>query len=286
MIRLLLIMSYIVSCLRLWVAPWKYFQLNSPFFNEQRDIFSKLDMDQRIPEQWRLPQFLDIGNKEPSSYPVFVKPEWGQNSRGISRADDTQTLQKIRLNRGNTKLNYLIQEAAPGKREFEIFIIPSANINNAPAVISVTETINHSDEDYPVNGIYNPSTGYKDISNELSRVQMLALWHHLKPIGSFRISRFGIRADSIEALFTGEFHIIEVNLFLPMPLVLLCENRCWKTQLTFCIHAMWHLAKVTKSIPPSQVHKSVFFKKLKHAKSLKLTSNIRSTHMRSNNEHA
>jgi len=263
------------------VAPWKYFQLNSPFFNEQRDIFSKLDMDQRIPEQWRLHQFLDIGNDEPQSYPVFVKPEWGQNSRGITRADDIQALTDIRLNRGDTKLNYLIQEAAPGKREFEIFIIPSTNSDNAPAVVSVTETINNSGEDYPVNGIYNPSTGYKDISNEFSGEQMLTLWQHLKPIGSFRISRFGIRANSIDALLAGKFHIIEVNLFLPMPLVLLCDSQRWETTLKFCVNTMWHLAKITKNIPPSQIHKPVFFKKLKHAKSLKLT-----TKLRSNNEHA
>jgi len=281
MIRLLLIISYIVSCIRLCVAPWKYFQLNSPYFNEQRDIFSKLDMDQRIPEQWRLHQFLDIGNDEPKNYPVFVKPEWGQNSRGIKRADDIQALADIRLNRSDTKLNYLIQEAAPGKREFEVFIIPSSTPGSAPAVVSITETINNSGEDYPVNGIYNPSTGYKDISNEFSREQLLTLWQHLKTIGSFRISRFGIRANSIDALFMGEFHIIEVNLFLPMPLILLCDNRCWKTKLKLCVRYMWHLAKVTKSIPSSQTHKPVFFKKLKHAKSLKLTTN-----MRSNNEHA
>ena len=281
MIRLLLILSYIASCIRIGVAPWRYFQLNSPFFNEQRDIFSKLDIDQHIPEQWKLHQFLDIGNDQPLNYPVFVKPEWGQNSRGIARADNLEALNHIRSARGDTQLNYLIQEAAPGKREFEIFIIPSTNPDEAPAVISFTETVNKSNEDYPINGIYNSSTSYKDISNEFSQEQILTLWQHLKQIGPFRISRFGIRANSIEDLLTGEFHIIEINLFLPMPLILLCDNKHWKTKFIFCTHTMWHLAKITKSIPSNQVHKPVFFKKLKHAKALKLVTN-----MRSNNEHA
>jgi len=263
------------------VAPWKYFQLNSPYFNEQRDIFSKLDMDQRIPDQWRLHQFLDVADTCPPQYPVFVKPEWGQNSSGVTRADNIQDLRQIRLNRESTKLNYLIQEAAPGKREFEIFIIPSNKSNAIPAVVSVTETINNDCEDYPINGIYNEYTSYKDISNELSHEQILTLWHHLKQVGTFRISRYGIRANSIEALLTGEFHIIEINLFLPMPLVLLCNNKSWKTKIQLCIRYMWHLAKITKSIPLNQPHKSVFFKKMKHSKSLKLVNN-----MRSNNEHA
>lgn len=281
MIRLLLIMSYIVSCVRLGVAPWKYFQLNSPFFNEQRDIFSKLDMDQRIPDKWRLHQFLDVAGTRPPQYPVFVKPEWGQNSSGITRADNIQDLKKIRLNRESTKLNYLIQEAAPGKREFEIFIIPSSNPNTVPAVMSITETVNNSADDYPINGIYNQDTSYNDISNELSHEQMLRLWEQLKQMGAFRISRYGIRAHSLDALLAGEFHIIEINLFLPMPLTLLCDNKTLKTKVQLCIRYMWHLAKITKSIPFNQPHKPVFFKKMKHSKSMKLINN-----MRSNNEHA
>ena len=45
LIRLSLIFSYIFYCIRLGVAPWRYFQLNAPYFNEQRNLFSKLDMD-------------------------------------------------------------------------------------------------------------------------------------------------------------------------------------------------------------------------------------------------
>ncbi|MFT5559869.1 MAG: hypothetical protein ACI9RZ_002357, partial [Sphingobacteriales bacterium] len=60
--RITLVVSYILYCIRFAVAPWKYFQLNANYFNEQRNLFSKLDMDARIPIQWRLVQCMDMGN--------------------------------------------------------------------------------------------------------------------------------------------------------------------------------------------------------------------------------
>ena len=74
LIRLSLIFTYILYCIRLGVAPWRYFQLNAPYFNEQRNLFSKLDMDKRIPKQWLPEKFMDSGVHGPSHYPVFIKP--------------------------------------------------------------------------------------------------------------------------------------------------------------------------------------------------------------------
>jgi len=31
-------------------------------------------MDKRIPKQWLLEQYMDLGARDPSDYPVFVKP--------------------------------------------------------------------------------------------------------------------------------------------------------------------------------------------------------------------
>lgn len=273
-IRLLLIFSYILSCIRLRVAPYKYFQLNSDYFNEQRDIFSKLDMDRLIPDRWRLMQFMDIGDQYPVKYPVFVKPEWGQNSRGVQRADNRQALEHIRANRTEDHMNYLIQQAAPGKREFEVFIIPSSNPTQLPAILSVTETVNRSGEQYPINGIYNKSTHYLSISNQLNTEQMSALWAHLKQIGPFRISRFGLRADSVDALLKGEFHIVEINLYLPMPLALLADNLSKTEKYRLCLRCMWQLANITKTLPANHPHKPVFFKNLRLSRSLKLSNKI------------
>ena len=284
MIRIYQVLEYILFCTWQRVAPWKYFQLNAPYFNEQRGIFSKLDTDLLIPEAWKLPQSLDLGGYQPPQYPVFIKPEWGQNSFGIQRADNSQALNTIRSSRKNSTGNYLIQQAAPGKREFEVFVIPSTQEsppqkNNQPAVISVTETLNNSEDEYPINGIYNTATSYKDLTPQLTPKQIKQLWHHLSQIGNFRLSRVGLRANSIEEMINGEFHIIEINLLYPMPLMLLSHNRTWYEKNRFSLQAMWHLAAISKTIPPSQPRKSIFFTKLKSAHRLKLANK-----MRTNNE--
>ena len=279
-IRIYQVFAYILFCVWQRVAPWKYFQLNAPYFNEQRGIFSKLDTDQLIPEAWRLPQSLDIGGYEPSQYPVFVKPEWGQNSFGIQRADNAQALSTIRSERKNTTGNYLIQQAAAGTREFEIFVIPSAlesssQTGNQPAVISITETLNNSEDPYPINGIYNSATSYEDLTPQLTPKQVEQLWLHLSQIGDFRLSRVGLRANSVEAMINGEFHIIEINLLYPMPLMLLSHNRTWREKNRFSLQAMWHLAAISKKIPASQPRKSIFFTKLKSAHRIKLANKMR-----------
>jgi D-alanine-D-alanine ligase-like ATP-grasp enzyme len=279
-IRLLLIFSYIVYCIKLWVFPYRYFQLNAVYFNEQRNIFSKLDIDQLIPERWRLKQSVDVGNIAPDSYPVFIKPEWGQNSYGVNRADNPEELALIRQNRGEIKVNYLIQEAASGRREFEVFIIPSdssteyADIEQ-PAILSITETVNSSSERFPINGIYNKTSSYQDLTDQFDSEQRALLWQHLKQIGQFRIARFGLRADSIDTLSKGNFQVIEINLFLPMPLTLISQDMSRKDKLRFVLKSMRQLAKLTKSIPRSQVSKSVFFKKFKLSRTLKLNSGVR-----------
>ena len=106
LIRILLVLSYIAWCFRFRIGPWKYFQLNANYFNEDLDLFSKLDMDALIPSQWRLPQFADQAGLFPESYPVFIKPEWGQNSQGIVRADNEQQLIKHRQTRQKNSSNH------------------------------------------------------------------------------------------------------------------------------------------------------------------------------------
>lgn len=262
MIRILLVTSYIVSCLRLRVLPWHYFQLNAGYFNKGKGIFSKQDINDLIPEVWHLQQWLDSGDKQPESYPVFAKPEWGQNSKGIQRADNIAELETIRSQRTSGQSQYLIQEAAQGKIEFEIFIIPSDSTPERYAMLSVTQVINHSGDKFPINGIYNKQTEYQDVTLQLSKKDSEALWSHLKTIGHFRISRFGVRADSLAKLIGGDFKVIEINLFLPMPLVLLTHNTSLMRKLNLAIQCTWLLAKITRTIPEEQNEPFLFFKKL------------------------
>ncbi|TEW53983.1 hypothetical protein E2R68_10895 [Psychromonas sp. RZ22] len=270
LIRILLVLSYIFWCCRFLVAPWKYFQLNANYFNQYRQIFSKLDMDLLIPKKWRLTQVVDRGHTPlDEEYPVFLKPEWGQNSQGVCRIDNFKQLQQHRLNRGKKGPRYLMQSAAKGKREFEIFYIPGAKTDQSAAIISVTETCNRSHDAMPVNGIYNQDTFYKSCMTQLSEQQIQKVISLFTCIGHFKIARYCARADSLEALLAGQFSIVEVNVYVPMPLILLVKDVTLKAKLSFVFSSMKQLALVTKDIPGSQVVKSIFFQKLKSARVLK-----------------
>lgn len=271
LIRIALVISYIVSCIRLQAKPWRYFQLNAGYFNKEKGLYSKQDINDLIPEQWRLKQWIDKPTAEAGdkpeltaeSFPVFVKPEWGQNSQGILRADNAEQLTQIQAQRDtHQSIQYLIQEAAKGKIEFEIFAIPCDKSADRYAMLSVTQVVNHSNEIYPINGIYNQQTEYLDITRKLSTEQLDQLWNYLKSIGRFRISRVGVRADSIDNLIAGDFKVIEINLFLPMPLVLLSSNTRVRDKYKTALRCTWFLAKNTKTLPSIKKEPVIFFKKL------------------------
>ena len=258
MLRVRLVLAYMSWCLRLGARPWRYFQLNAPWFNEQRRLFSKLDMDRLIPDRWRLPQQPLADLKMPDDWPVFLKPEWGQNARGIRLARNPREYQALReqLLAGGT-VPHLVQAAAPGRREFEVFWIRDATDAGRAAVFSVTETLNASGQDWPVNSINNPHTGHRSLS--LSPEQQGRLWQWMRELPPFRIARAGLRADNFEAVLNGDFHIIEINLFVPMPLTLLDQDLPLKQRHAFISPAMRALAALTRALPKEQTPKRIFW---------------------------
>ena len=258
------VITYILNCIRIRTKPCKYFQLNSPCFNAKEGIFSKKEMDRLIPEKWRLQHVYDDEEDDdsaykPENYPVFVKPEWGQNASGVFRADDAASLAKIRKITRQARTRYLIQQGASEKREFEIFSILHHADKNRYAELTITETTNSS-EINPVNSIYNPATAYREITDKFSEPQKQALWELLGQIGRFGISRASLRADSIAQMLAGKFHVIEVNLFAPMPINLLdpkySNSELWQMIRRY----MLALARITKYRDQSLTEKPVFTK--------------------------
>ncbi len=253
------VITYILNCIRIRTKPCKYFQLNSEFFSANEGIFSKKDIDQLIPEKWRLSQRYDEAGYFPDQYPVFVKPEWGQNASGIYRADNADELKEIRKKVFQARTRYLIQQGASEKREFEVFSILSHENKNNHAVFTVTEAINES-ETNPVNSVYNVNTTYREITEQLSDQEKQTLWQLTCQIGRFNISRLSLRADSIAEMLEGNFHVIEINMFAPMPINLLDQKynnaQLWK----FIRHYMLCLAKITKYRDKSLTEKPVFTK--------------------------
>lgn len=261
MLRSLLVFWLIAYCLRYRTGPWNFFQLNSDYFNGEKNIFSKLELNRYIPSRWRLKQVVDDGRCVPQ-FPVFVKPEWGQNSHGVALIKDLFELNRLRRTRKPRNVTYLLQESAPERREFEIFYIRSAGDPDDAAVLSITETVNGSRETLVVNGIRNSDSSYRDITSLFSEKEQLDLWSAMKSIGFFRIARVGLRADSPQALLRGLFHVIEVNVFLPMPLVLLDTQPGFHEKHTFIRKAMEASALLIRSLDRPQKKHPIFFRQL------------------------
>ncbi len=265
---------YMLNCVLIGTKPCKYFQLNSSAFNAEAGIFSKMEIDRLIPEKWRLNQFYDDGKTVPTQFPVFVKPEWGQNSSGVFRADNESSLQEIRDSISNSKISHLIQEAAPGKIEFEIFSILHHRNKQHFAHLTVAHATNQ-DELYPVNSVHNPSTQYWDITGNFSEQQIQILWNLLGEIERFAISRVGLCADSVDDMLAGKFHIIEINLFIPMPINMLDPRygffKLWKLGREY----MMSLARITKVRDKNLKEKPVFTKQMLYNRSSPMLNYIR-----------
>lgn len=273
-ITVTMVILYILYCIRIGTKPCKYFQLNSPCFDRHEGIFSKLDIDQYIPQEWRLEQRYDDGEVVPEYWPVFVKPEWGQNAAGVERADSPQDLKEIRKRTKNERVKFLLQQAAPESREFEIFSMRHYHDQNNYAVLTVTEAVNES-EPNPINGIYNPSTQYVEITEQFDSTQIGQLWQHVNRIGHFNISRASVRANSLEDLMAGRFHVIEVNLFLPMPINMLDRRYGLKQILDMIRRYMMSLARITKARDKSLPEKPVFTKIMLYNRESRLLNFLR-----------
>jgi hypothetical protein len=258
-ITLLMIATYIIDCILIGTKPCKVFQLNSWQFNREDGIFSKVEIDEHIPEKWRLAQRHDDGLFEPQQWPVFVKPEWGQNANGVKRADDLDELKGIRAKRTSQNIKYLIQTGSPSSREFEVFSIRHHQDRDRYAIFTVTEAVN-SAELNPVNSINNGNSRYVEITDELDEKDRATLWEMVNQLGRYNISRASLSANSIEALLAGQFHVIEINLFLPMPINLLDEKYSIRDIFSTVFRYMMCLAKITKYRDKSLAEKPVFTK--------------------------
>jgi hypothetical protein len=261
MMRVALVFWCIVYSLRYRVAPWHFFQLNSGYFNSTKSIFSKLDMDRFIPERWRLQQLEDDGDTAPE-FPVFLKPEWGQNAHGIFFIRNGDELDEARKTKVVKRTAYLLQEVAREKREYELFYIRSATDHQSCGLLSVTEVKNRNQLDPVINGVYNKDSSYYDITTDFTATEQEILWTMLKSVGSFRIARVGLCANSKQDLLLGNFHIIEVNIFLPFPLILMDKSISFSVKYQFIKKTMALAALSITTLPQREKRHAIFFRQL------------------------
>lgn len=260
-IRVALIFWCIVYCLRNRAAPWCFFQLNSGYFNNTKNIFSKLDMDHYIPERWRLHQCEDDGQIVPE-FPVFLKPEWGQNAHGIFFIKNGTELHEVRNRRVVKRTAYLLQEVAQEKREYELFYIRSADDHQSCGLISVTEVKNRNQSGPVINGVHNKDSNYHDITANFTPAEQELLWMMVRGVGDFRIARVALRADSKQDLLFGNFHIIEINIFIPFPLILLDKSISFSAKYRFVRKSMVLVAYSIAALPRKGRQHTIFFKQL------------------------
>ncbi|KAA0444663.1 MAG: hypothetical protein FXV80_03725, partial [Candidatus Thioglobus sp.] len=243
-----------------------YFQINAEWYNQKKGFYSKIDMDARIPEKWRLRQEYFDKNQLPEDFPVFLKPEWGQNSNGIVKINNLQEFADFEQK--NQKIAYILQYAAHEKNEYEVFYIRDFADARRLSVLKIAQSINLSDERYPVNGIYNKDTVHRDITQDFSAKELDILQQHLQELPSFRIARVGLMADSKKDLIAGNLHIIEINLFAPFPIHLLDKSATQKSKYKFIKDSMIKLVKVSNTTPKKYFNRFVFVKKIiKHYQS-------------------
>jgi hypothetical protein len=265
LIRFLVGLIYFTYCTRYRVNPWDFYQLNSQYYNDEKELYSKLDMDQYVPRQWRLTQWQDLPSVTPKNFPVFMKPEWGQNSRGIYKADTEKEFLSIK-SKINTDTSYLVQEAATGLHEFDIFFIPTAE-SKGRGVLTITQVKNRKNSTLPINGVLNPNTYYVDHTSTLSskqREQLRSIAHHFP----FNICKIAAMSDSMESLLNGDFKVIEVNIFVPFPLSLESENVSFLRKINFIFFTVKQIIPVIKNLPKNQVKKSIFLKQMNRLRKL------------------
>jgi len=271
MLRIQLFFYFILYCFVLRKNPWNFFQIHKKHFDEKKWIFSKFDITQRIPEKWKLQDIIlqreesiDTWKEKISQYfstPVFLKPEWGQNSHGIYRVDDIHHIDILLNEIHSLDIPYICQEWSLKQREFEIFYIKSSQDATGFSVFSITETVDTSHEKHHIQWIHNGST-YKDITSEFSQEEKKQIWSFALQMWDYEMARIGIKADTLESLAHWDFQVFEINIFLPLLLGLLDKNISKETKH----QNIKHFAKQLVSIIPSGKNlqrKNIFWNMMK-----------------------
>ena len=255
-----LIFYYIYWAIRLRIPAWYYFQINAEWYNKEKSLYSKIDIDKHIPKEWLLKQEYFTKDTKISSFPVFLKPEWGQNANGIVRIDSSSELSNFDIK--DKKIPYIVQEAAKENIEYEVFYIRGTEETNKYPVLTLTKAVNNKQGQYPINHIRNKNVKYEDSTSDFSPYELEKIKNILDKLPAFRIARISLKTNSKNDLLEELFHIIEINLFAPYPINLLDENTSQEDKDKFVKNAMYDLVKVSNTIPKEHFNKFVFTNKI------------------------
>lgn len=273
--RLQITLFFIYYCLKIRTNPWAFFQIHAHFFDVEKWIFSKYDIEQAIPEQWRLGSYR-VNNSDTTEsilqhfeLPLFWKPEWGQNAHGISYIESKNEL-KIFLKKSRwSDVGYVIQEACDYAKEYEICFSKDPDNLDTIVIHSLVEAEN-------MDGVHISSihaeTRYKEVLHEIDMAQCETIAEHIESMWDLFVGRVGMRANSLQDIVDGNFKVFEINIFIPMPLKLLAYNVDQSQKDIFLHKWTQTLAGLTKQ-RPKHAYREVFLRKIWRHYKIKLLHN-------------
>ncbi len=255
--------------------------MNAKYFNDEKGIYSKCEIEDNIPDKWKLQSYIiesnlsitDQKNKILSrmSLPVFFKPEWGQNSHGIFVVETEKELVRRLKQIKKDNISYIYQETSQYQNEYEVLYTRDPIQPHMITLQSMVEAKPSEASKYPINGIYCNTT-YHDISDKWSETQKERFRWYMKEIWDFNIARVWIKSHSLQDLKDWIFEIFEINIFIPFPLHLLDKNILQIEKNKFLKKFTKSLALLTSHIPKEN-NKSIFFRKIFTHYKIKLNNN-------------
>jgi len=270
-IRIKIVLYFILYALSKGIKPWRFFQVNAKYFNEEKKIFSKYEIEENIPSKWKLKNYILDNKNNPKiwekyilynyKFPLFLKPEWGQNSYGIYRVDKEKELNKYLKKIKNQNTTYICQELASYKWEYEILYIKKKHADTENLIFSATQTIDSSWEKNSIQWIHNNSK-YIEITNNFTQEEIKIINDKIKKISKFNFARIWLKADNIKWIIDWNFKIFEINIFLPLPLNLLDNNISEKKKNIFLKKFVKALAIITREVS-NKKPKQIFWNMIK-----------------------
>lgn len=273
--RLQIVLYFVWYCLKIRTNPWFYFQVHARFFDEKKWMFSKYDIEQWIPKKWRLKSEKITSTTTITSLlanmslPVFGKPEWGQNSHGVEYIETKKQLESFIKHAKSSEILNLIQSSSPYEKEFEICFTRDPHNQKKIKIWSFVESSNTRKS--RINSIHS-GTEYMEYIDTLDLWQLKQLEDYIAHFWDLQLGRVWVKANSIDNVIAWEFHVFEINIFIPLPLKMLAKNVKNSTKNIFLKDFTYALAQLTKQREKTK-YKEVFFRKIFLHYKIKISQN-------------
>ena len=277
MLRFKIILYFIYFCFLNWVWPWRFSQLNKKYFNTKRSIFSKYEIEKNIPNKWKLNSIF-LNSKDSLeeqkntilsnfSFPIFLKPEWWQNSHWIFLVKKEYQIEEFLKKIRESSINYLIQQWSLLNNEYEILYTKN---NDEIFLHSITESLNNNSK-LCISWIHN-NTKYKDLINKFNLKEKNIIKKFIYKVWDFNVGRIWIKANNVEDIIKWKFKIFEINIFLPMMLSILDNNTDKNKKTKNLKKYIKSLIFILKNLP-IKWDKSIFFRQMLKHYTLKINNN-------------